>query len=744
MTTQSRSPVQEAAKQPRAWYQAQATQAFQQGRLADAESQARAGLGHYPGDPMLNNLLGVVLKNIGRYDEALQVLERAEKADPRNLSPRQNRGNVLVAMRRGAEAVRVFRDLVRRQPGNAEHVRLLGVALALCGQHGEALSQARLAARMDARNEKAWIDQTVYLRELGRLDEALQALDAGLRATGAAPSVVTARASLLQSLGRRDEAVEMVSRIVQDQPATAWAHHYLGRLLEHFDRERANTHYREAVRLQPGNLAWAVDLADSLDRTRGAAEGANIGEAHAIALRCSAAPGDLRPHARVLCSILERSANYEAAARIGTFEDLGSYWAATRQVSALHHQLARVETARQRRLLVEHHRQWGRAVEATAAASPLPAAVPRVRGNGKLRVGIVSSDLRDHPVTYFALPLIEHYDRSSVELFCYSWNTQPADRVQQYIAGKVDAFCAEPGLAGRRAAERMRRDGLDVLFELGGSTYMNSLEAMAWRPAPVQASWLGYPHSAGLEAIDYLVVDRWNRPEDPQLLLERLLVLEHSWLAMGRLGFDERLAIEPATAQDRTGRITFGTMNNPYKYRPRVLATWARVVRQVEGSRFLFVRPEGAVEAFRDNIRAAFEREGVAGDRVDFVPVRGKHMPHYNQIDICLDAFPQTGGTTTCESLWMGVPVVTLVGEAFFERLSYSVLMNAGLGELCAFDLPSYVDKAVALAADLPRRRELREGMRARIRSMPLGNGPQFARDFGAAALRAVEQGGRA
>jgi predicted O-linked N-acetylglucosamine transferase (SPINDLY family) len=178
------------------------------------------------------------------------------------------------------------------------------------------------------------------------------------------------------------------------------------------------------------------------------------------------------------------------------------------------------------------------------------------------------------------------------------------------------------------------------------------------------------------------------------------------------------------------GFVTFGTANNPSKYSAEVLASWARIVRRTPGSRFLFIRPEGSSASFRANITAAFVREGVEPERVAFQPVRGRHLPFYNAIDMSLDTFPQTGGTTTCESLWMGAPVVSLVGEALFQRLSYSVLTNLDLGELCATSVQDYEDKAVALAGDPARIAELRATMRARIGASPLGRIEQWSRDF--------------
>ena len=153
-------------------------------------------------------------------------------------------------------------------------------------------------------------------------------------------------------------------------------------------------------------------------------------------------------------------------------------------------------------------------------------------------------------------------------------------------------------------------------------------------------------------------------------------------------------------------------------------------MRQVPDSRFLFIRPEGAARHFVTNVLAHFTARGIEAGRILFAPVRGAHMPYYNQIDISLDPFPHVGGTTTCETLWMGVPVITLVGPAFYERLSYSNLSNAGLGEWCASDVPSYIAKAVALARDREQRRHWRHNLRQQIRAHPLGQPERFTRNF--------------
>jgi predicted O-linked N-acetylglucosamine transferase (SPINDLY family) len=269
-----------------------------------------------------------------------------------------------------------------------------------------------------------------------------------------------------------------------------------------------------------------------------------------------------------------------------------------------------------------------------------------------------------------------------------------------------------------------------VLIEIGGSTNANRLEVMAHRLAPIQASWLGYPHSAGLATIDHIILDPYLAPTDPGLIIERPLLVPRSWIALSPGFFREEPRPALDLPEERKGRITFGSANSTYKYTPQALQAWARVLAAVPGSRFLFVRPEGGSPTFRRNLAEAFAREGVGADRLEFAPVRGGHLPYYAEMDISLDTFPLTGGTTTCEALWMGVPVVSLAGAGISERLSHSILSNAGLGDLSVGSVEAFVAKAVEVAADRDLRRTWREECRSRIGTGALGDMSGFAKDF--------------
>jgi protein O-GlcNAc transferase len=485
-----------------------------------------------------------------------------------------------------------------------------------------------------------------------------------------------------------------------------------------------------------------VAQADSLNRTRGPKEAENIANACALARERLETPGDLLRDSRVLFGLFIRNADFDAAARLGSFEELGEHYATNNHYASLHLLLAQARTPRHRRLLIDWHRRCGDVMIEAARRAPLaPPAAPATVGRAKIRVGLMSSDLRDHPVGHFVQPLARHYDRDRFEFHAYSWSTQPADAPQRWFAGQFDQFRHKAPVSERDAAQLIADDALDVLFDLGGSTDMNKLGALAWRPAPRIASWLGFPHSAGLGTIDRILVDPYLQPTDPALLVEKPLRLAHSWVVVDPIAGAARPAITPLAPSRRTGRITFGTMNNPCKYNPELFATWAEILRRTPGSRFLFVRPEGAVESFRANIGSLFESHGVARERIFFTPVRGLHLPHYNDIDVALDTFPQTGGTTTCETLWMGTPLVSRVGEGFFERLSYSNLANLGLCEFVAATRDDYVGLSIAIAQDEDRRQHLRATMRERFKAHPIGDGRGFARDFEQAVAAWMDEG---
>jgi predicted O-linked N-acetylglucosamine transferase (SPINDLY family) len=730
--------VSENPAAPARIYNVLLVQCYQAGRYEEGAAWADKATAQHPRDVELANIRGVLLRRFGRHEEALAVLDQALRIDPRAEAPQSNRCNVLLDLGRGGKAEEGLAKLVRLHPRNAEYQRLLGRALKLQGKVDPALVRYRQSVAIKKDLIEGWLDLAGTLAEQNRLKQSEETLEKALAANPGQARLMEGKATVMRRGGQYRRAEEYLQSLLPQCGEQAWLEHQLGVTIVEYERERGNVHLRRAVQLDPDNSQYRISLIESLERTRSGDEGANIEESYQLAKTALAdAGGEFAPGPKkVLFEVLDRVADYAALTHLGDFKSLGRGWAESGRHAALFKLLARVENEADRQELLEQHRIWGRLTEREAANQRIRRPSPRP-ADGRIRLGLMSSDLRRHPVGYFAMPLFETID-PRFDLYCYSFNQGVEDDVQKFMASRAKAFRWTPEISAREAAQLIADDQLDILIELGGTTHMNKLEVMAFKPASRQASWLGYPHSAGLSTIDYLVVDPYVMPKRPELILEKPLMLPNAWYPLGAFHFRAEPAAVPEPPVARNGYVTFGTANNPQKYTPHVVAAWAHVLREVPDSRFLFVRPEGSAASFREHLCAIFEAGGVAADRIQFEPVRGAHLPHYNRIDITLDCFPQTGGTTTCESLWMGAPCVTLVGESLFERLSYSTLMNLGLGELCARTLDDYVAIAVKLASDPARIAALRSGLRARMQASALGQTQAWARDFYEAVARTL------
>ncbi|MBS0362470.1 MAG: tetratricopeptide repeat protein [Proteobacteria bacterium] len=730
--------VQADPNRPAQVYRVLLTQLYHANRLEDGAAWGETAMARFPRDHELANLVGVFYRRLHNYPKARATLERAQKLAPGNLAVLSNLGNVMLDQEDAVAGEALFSKLVRQDPRNPDFLRQLGRSLMKQGKMEAAASRFRQAVAIKKDHIDAWMDLASVDNNDRRTAEAEATIDKALAANPDNIRLLEAKAMVMRRAQtfRRAEAylLELLPRFAE----AGWIYYQLGVTVSDFKREQANEYFRKALSLEPDRLEYMMMLIEGLERTRTGDEGANIEESYQLALKALARKPTNEGHLKILNEVFIRVCAFDQIAELGSFADLGRGWARSGRHSALLKQLAQVKSLEDRYELMRQHRIWGENIEKEAARHPIRRPKPRAP-DGKIRLGFLSSDLRAHPVGYFALPLFEHVD-PRFEIYCYSFYQGKPDAIYEFFASKSKAYRWDPELGMRESAQVIADDQLDMLFELGGTTHMNRLEIMAWKPAPRQASWLGYPHSAGLTEIDYLLTDPYNTPPRADLLLEKPLMMPKSWIALGRMVFNEKLAITPGLPQDRAnGLITFGTANNPHKYNRETIELWARVLREVPNSRFLFVRPEGSGAAFRDNIRREFERHGVAPDRIVFHAVRGKHMPVYNEIDITLDPVPLTGGTTTTESLWMGVPVISLIGEAFFERLSYSILANSGVGDLATPDKDEYVRIAAALVADRDRRLKLREGLREQMTAGPLGQTDQFARDFYDLVARTVE-----
>jgi protein O-GlcNAc transferase len=553
---------------------------------------------------------------------------------------------------------------------------------------------------------------------------------ARLEATASDPVAATARGVLLAGLGRSEEAaavLEVACALAPDAPEPARA---LADLLTRAPwRPDALPALRRAAALAPQDVALRNNLAAMLTRLH------RHDEARALLEGLVAAEGE---HPAFLCNLanalvlLGRQAEGVATARRATAlaPDLHLAW---RTLGAA---LVYDDGADPAEL---------RAIAERASATlprTLPPPPPAQGPERRLRVGLLSNKLKTHPVGWLTVAAFEALDPQAFELVCLAGpapgqgaGSDPVQRRFRAAAAEWHDVAALPPAA---VAARARALGIDILIDLGGWGDDGKLTACAERCAPVQIKWVGnQAHTTGLPEMDWFLTDRWETPDGAEAFFtERLLRLPDGYVCYSPPVHAPEVAPAPVLAQ---GHVTFGNFSNLAKITPAVIATWAAVLRRVPGSRMVVKAYQFADAAVAARVAADFAAHGIDPAHLDLrgtTPHRAQLAQH-GDVDIVLDTFPYAGGLTTCEALWMGVPVVTLAGTTFAGRHSASHLHNCGLGDWVAADRDAFVAIAAARAADPAALARLRGELRGRVARSPLGDAPRFSAALGTALREA-------
>jgi predicted O-linked N-acetylglucosamine transferase (SPINDLY family) len=344
----------------------------------------------------------------------------------------------------------------------------------------------------------------------------------------------------------------------------------------------------------------------------------------------------------------------------------------------------------------------------------------------RLRIGYVSADFREHVIGWNLGPILEHHDHKNFEIFCYS-SVSAADYVADALRTSADVWRNVGTLDDAALAKVIREDQIDILIDLSLHTLGNRLLVFARKPAPIQISYLGYCGAAGLSAIDYRLSDPYlDNAQTERDYVEKTLYLPSSYWCY-RPG--DQSAIPSSTPVIAGGHITFGCLCNFAKASLAAQRLWAQILASVKDSRLILHSPPGE---HLSRVKQRFASWGIEPDRIEFLPKQApaQYLQSYGRIDIALDPFPYNGGITTCDALWMGVPVITLAGNLSVGRAGKSILNNVGLADLVGEKPQQYVDHAVKLAGDIPRLAELRGSLREKMLRSPLMDGSRFTRDL--------------
>lgn len=570
-----------------------------------------------------------------------------------------------------------------------------------------ALEQARaiLTAALRAKPGDSYAMQLMatVLGKMGQVDASEHYADRAL-ALGPGDAATWTRCAIAALLCRRnDRALRLAERAVELDAGRMDARETLIKVLMACKRVvSAAAAAREGQRRHPGNEEFArlaYLLLAGLGRVDEGVVAARAG--------LGANPDDLALHS-MLCSGLNYVWGASGAERLAAARSFGAMIERTRGV------------------------RGGPGV-ARGSVADGPGGAAR-----RLRVGLLSGDLREHAVACFAQAVIEHLDRGAFEVVCLS-SAEREDAVSARLRGAADEWESLGAAGPQELPARLRAAKLDVLIELHGHTDGHRLDALGHRVAPLQVTYCGYPATTGLPGMDVRLVDALTDPPGvPDLPqgwhTEQLERIEGCFLA-----YSPPLdAPEPAWRDGRPP--TFGSFNAMLKYNDRLIGLWARLLRENPGARLLLKNGSLSGAEARADLAARFEAAGAGGDRLEmrgFEAAARHHLAAYDEVDVALDTFPYHGTTTTCEALWMGVPVVSMAGEAHAGRVGVSLLNAVGLGELLARDEAEYVALATALLGDAARRRAWKAGLRAQVGGSMLCDGPGFGARFGAALKRA-------
>jgi protein O-GlcNAc transferase len=699
----------------------EAFQCHQTGRLAEAERIYREILSVDPQHADATHLLGVIAHQVGRSDIAVDLIGKAIEINGTVAAYHSNRGNALKDLGRLDEAIAAYDAAININPNYAEAHSNRGNALIDLGRLDEALAACDSAIRIKPGYAEAYSNRGNALSDLGRLDEALAAYDTAIRIKPDYAEAHYNRGNALSDLGRLDEALAAYDSAIRIKPNLAEAHCNRGNILSDLGRlDDALAACDTAIRIKPHYAEAQANRGNALK---------NLGRPHEAIAAYDAA-------IRIKPDFAEAHANRGAALNdVGRMDEtLAAYDTALRirpDYAEAHSNLLlclNYSDVVSNEQIYKESVRWNEQ-HALQHRSSEPAYENERNYDRRLRLGYVSPDFRNHSVARFLEPLLRTHDHQLVEVFCYS-DVIRSDAVTDRLRSFADHWLTTVGMSHDELADRIRKDKIDILIDLAGHTAKNRLPLFARRPAPVQVTWLGYPNTTGLAAIDYRLVDAVTDPsgEADAWASETLIRLEGGFLCYAGTKDAPPPARSPCLT---TNTVTFGSFNNPAKLSTRTLETWARLLARVPKARLLLKGKSFADATACAMLLSRLAELGVTADRVELIawlPSGSAHLQLYDRLDIALDPFPYNGTTTTCEALWMGVPIVTLRGNRHAGRVGASLLTQVGLTDWIASSVEDYIDIAVKLASDPNCLDNLRRTLRPRLAASPLCDGHAFSR----------------
>ena len=736
----------------------------QQGQLAQAESLYRAILQHTPRHFDALHLLGVIACQHQHYESAVQLIDAALQLDPKSAAAHSNLGIALFELKRPAEALTSYDRALAIQPDYAEALNNRGTALRDLERDAEALASYDNALAVRPDYVEALLNRGRALHHLGRHATALASYDQALALKPEDAETLLVRGNILCELKRPEEALAVYDHVLTLRPDDAEALNNRGEALRHLRRnEEALAFYDRALAIKP-------DFVQALNN-RGIVLFAL--ERHDEALASYDRALALRPD---YAEVLNNRGN--ALSDLGRHEDAA---AAFERLLAVRpdYENARGNILRARMQCCDW-RDYDRNIAAmvgdvaagkraaypfifvSASASPGNQLIcartyndykhPKVElalWNGeryrhdRIRIAYLSADFRGHAVAYLIAELFETHDRARFDTIAISFGRDSADGMRKRLEAAFDRFIDVRGKSDRDVALLLREMEVDIAVDLAGYTKDSRTGILAFRPAPIQVNYLGYPGTMGAAYVDYILADRIVIPEGQRhFYSESVAYLPDTYQpndSKRRIGAQTPTRHEAGLPE---AGFVFCSFNNNFKITPPVFDTWMRLLRQVAGSVLWLLEDN---EAATRNLRREAEARGVAPDRLVFAPRRPTedHLARHRLADLLLDTLPYNAHTTASDALWAGLPVVTCLGSSFAGRVAGSLLNAVGLPELVTATLADYEALALELARDTDKLAAIRAKL-ARNRSVfPLFDAARFRRHIESAFVTMWERSQR-
>ena len=693
--------------------------AYQRRNLHQAEAISKKILKKQPRQADALHLLSMIYFERSDYDQAITYIQKAIHIDPNFAAAFNNLGNIYRSLKKFREAISCYKKAVELNPTLDQTYMNLGIVLHDEGSIQEAIESYRRAIELNPVHFGAYNNLGLALQNQGKTEESIVAYQKAIQINPRVAEAHNNLANAYKNNGQRDDAKSSYQQAIALNPHYAEAFNNLGLLLKeegYLDDAIAN--YQKALHIKS-------DYVDACNN-QGAAYHAkgHLSEAMSYYQKAMEIDSQYVQAYNNFGSALKDSGNLSEAERYfrRALQIQSDYSVAYSNILFTMH----YDEKQSPESVFSEHIKFAEQFEKPLKANQFSHLNEPV-SDRRLKIGYVSPDFRTHSVAYFIEPALSAHNHNNVEIFCYADVVAPDD-VTKRIQGFADHWVNIPGKPDDEVAELIRKDRIDILVDLTGHTGNNRMLLFARKPAPVQVTWIGYPATTGLSSIDYKIVDTYTDPPGitDRFYTETLIRMPGSFLSYLPPADCPEITDPPAIL---TGHICFGSFNNFSKVSSGTVGMWARILHSVPNSRLFLKAKCFSDEQTQRHAKAMFSKVNIDNDRIELLPWEPSTLPHlalYNRIDIGLDTFPYNGTTTTCESLFMGVPVITLAGSMHASRVGVSLLSNAGLPELIAQTPEEYISKSVDLACDMEKLKSLRSSLRSTVLRSPLTDAKGF------------------